>query len=86
MHEGKRLFSLGRFHRAYRVRHGKFARMDGGNFPLHPIGHHDLVDDNVRFLHGADDITGFHLIAHLYAGLKPPFAVALEGGHLHAAG
>ena len=53
---------------------------------LHLRGHHDLVQDGRRLLDGADHVAAGDGGAGLHNGVKVPDALAVERGHLDAAG
>ena len=53
---------------------------------LHLRGHHDLVQDGRRLLDGADHVAAGDGGAGLHNGIKVPDALAVERGHLDAAG
>ena len=42
------------------------------------------MGDNLRFLHGAQNVAGHHVVAHLGLGDEFPFQLPLQGGHFHA--
>ena len=52
----------------------------------HLRGHHDLVQDGRRLLDGADHVAAGNGGAGLHNGIKVPHALAVERGHLDAAG
>ena len=68
------------------VQHGVGAGLNGLNGTAHFGRDHNLVEDGVGLLNGADDVAADHLVAGLDSGVKIPFLIPVQGGNLHTAG
>ena len=67
------------------VVNGELALLDALDRAAQPGGHHYLVQDRARLLHGAEHVARVHMLAGLRDGVELPFLLAVEGRDLHAA-
>ena len=65
---------------------GVVAALDALDNAAHSGRHHYLVEHGRGFLHRADDVAAGDVLADLGYGVEMPDALAVERGHLHAAG
>ncbi len=65
---------------------GVVAALDALDDAAHSWRHHYLVQHGRGLLHRADDVAAGDVLAHLGHGVEVPDALAVERGHLHAAG
>ena len=87
LHEGQLgLGAIRLLQHGYRLSDGIRAALDGDDLALHLGGDHDLVEDGVGLLDGADDVAADDLGAGLHGGGKLPLLLPVQGRHFHAAG
>ena len=63
---------------AHRIGNGELALFDGSHFAVHAVGHEDAVGNDLRLLHGTEDIALFNDVARLDGRDEVPFALSVE--------
>ena len=83
LHQSDFTDGISRIHRGDRLFNGEIACFNGYQPALYPVGNHDFMGNNGRFLNCTDDITGLHFIPGTGCRDELPFQVPFQRRDLY---